>query len=86
MMHPCQIGLYSPFIIGTSRIPHGPSLEPLLFLIYINNSVRCALEKCQPDIYTDDTGIFTSGNFLKIFEVKCKSRSFARLFLAQTEY
>ena len=38
-----------------------------MFLIYIND-LPCALEKSQPDIYADDTSIFTSGNDLKILE------------------
>ena len=32
------------------------------------NDLPCALEKSQPDIYADDTSIFTSGNDLKILE------------------
>ena len=38
-----------------------------MFHIYIND-LPCVLEKSQPDIYADDTGIFTSGNDLKILE------------------
>ena len=30
--------------------------------------ISCALERSQPDNYADDTGIFTSGNDLKILE------------------
>ena len=38
-----------------------------MFLIYIND-LPGALEKSQPDIYADDTDIFTSGNDLKLLE------------------
>ena len=53
----CVIQSCQPYLFG--RETH--CFEgPVLFLIYIND-LPCALEKSEPDIYADDTGVLVSG-------------------------
>ena len=69
----CSINnINSPLTTVKSGIPQGSSLDPLLFPIYLND-LPCALEKSEPDIYADDTGIFISGNNIKMLEENINS-------------
>ena len=39
-------------------VPQGPILEPLLFVLYINDSPQC-LDNCSINIYAADTSVFS---------------------------
>ena len=42
-------------------IPRGTIVEPVLFLIYINDLPNC-LSHCQPHMYADDTHLTFASN------------------------
>ena len=56
----CQVnGRKSSLKIVLCGIPQGSCLEPLLFILYVNDFEQC-LNKCASNMYADDTSVTCS--------------------------
>ena len=48
----------------TAGVPQGSVLEPLFFVIYVNDIINCAGNSVKIIMFADDTNIFISSRFL----------------------
>jgi mannose/fructose/N-acetylgalactosamine-specific phosphotransferase system component IID len=59
---------YSKWDIITDGVPQGSILGPLLFLLYVNDTLHVISDISNPILYADDTSLIITNSDNQMFE------------------